>query len=186
MAIPPRLAAVRLTTPRLAIEPLRPDDAPELYPILRDPRLYAYFSETPPASAGALRARFARYAAGPPPGRDERWLNWIVRARPDRRPIGTLQSTVEPAAGRAYVAYVFAVAAWGQGYATEATGALVTWLHAEGVPDVEALVDARNERSLRLLRRLGFAPVTAPPEPAGDLRLRHRAAPGLPAGPAPD
>ncbi|MGW7275454.1 GNAT family N-acetyltransferase [Streptomyces sp. NPDC054864] len=47
-------------------------------------------------------------------------------------------------------------AAWGKGYATAAAQATLERVRAAGVPDVVAMVDARNERSIAVTRRLGM------------------------------
>ncbi|MFF1698231.1 GNAT family N-acetyltransferase [Streptomyces sp. NPDC058257] len=48
-------------------------------------------------------------------------------------------------------------AAWGKGYATAAALAAVERVRAAGVRDVVAVVDAGNERSAAVTRRLGMA-----------------------------
>ncbi|MFJ9179067.1 GNAT family N-acetyltransferase [Streptomyces sp. NPDC102360] len=49
--------------------------------------------------------------------------------------------------GRAY---------WGQGYATAAARLTLDQVRAAGLPSVVAMVDARNERSIAVTRRLGM------------------------------
>ncbi len=60
-------------------------------------------------------------------------------------------------------------AAWGKGYATAAARATVERLRAAGVPTVVAMVDAGNERSVAVTRRLGMvlAETFTTPEPPG-------------------
>ena len=75
-------------------------------------------------------------------------------------PIGYVQATVE-ASGRALIAYEFGSAWWGQGYAREATQAMIGELIAHhGARDLAAVLKSANLRSLRLLGRLGFAPAS--------------------------
>jgi len=50
----------------------------------------------------------------------------------------------------------FARQSWGQGYATEAVCELLKRSFDRGLTEIEADIDPRNERSLRLLLRLGF------------------------------
>ncbi|WP_327695354.1 MULTISPECIES: GNAT family N-acetyltransferase [unclassified Streptomyces] len=45
---------------------------------------------------------------------------------------------------------------WGQGYATAAAGLTLERVRAAGVSSVVAMVDARNERSIAVTRRLGM------------------------------
>ncbi len=154
----------RIRTARLSIEPLRRGHARALYVALRDPRIYDYVPDAPPPSIRATATRIQRLARGPPTGSPERWLNWVVRARASGRVVGTVQATVRPDRRRAGVAYLFAPEYWGRGYASEALAALLAALRAQdGIATFEARVDARNHRSIRLLRRLGFELVRTVP-----------------------
>jgi RimJ/RimL family protein N-acetyltransferase len=47
---------------------------------------------------------------------------------------------------------------WGQGYATEAARACLAWARAERAERVVAIVDPANQRSTRVLRRIGMSP----------------------------
>ncbi|WP_069171251.1 GNAT family N-acetyltransferase [Streptomyces griseus] len=49
-------------------------------------------------------------------------------------------------------------AAWGRGYATAAARTTLERVRAAGVTEVVAMIDARNERSLAVARRLGMRP----------------------------
>jgi RimJ/RimL family protein N-acetyltransferase len=56
--------------------------------------------------------------------------------------------------------YTFAGAAWGRGYATEAARAVLRWAFAGLLlPRVEAVADPGNHASLRVLEKLGMAPL---------------------------
>jgi RimJ/RimL family protein N-acetyltransferase len=57
----------------------------------------------------------------------------------------------------AELGYCFAEAVWGQGYATEAVRAVLTWAYgALDLNRVQAQVDTRNAPSGRVLEKLGF------------------------------
>jgi len=66
----------------------------------------------------------------------------------------------------------------GRGYATEAVAALLGELARRREPPVECVVERDNERSLSLLRRLGFEPL----RPTGELQQHELlfAAPAIP------
>lgn len=146
-----------LETPRLFIEPIRCEHARDLYHVLRDPGIYAFIPEEPPSSEEALRARIARLVKGPEPAIRELWFNWVVRTKDEGKIVGSLQSTLYVDRRSASVAYLFGPAYWGHGFAREGVGAVLGWLRARrDVRVIEALVDARNLRSIRLLRGLGF------------------------------
>ena len=81
------------------------------------------------------------------------WLNFVVRR--EELLIGRLEATVS--GDRAEVAYLFRPSAWVQGFATEA----LLWLQdycvsSEGVREFWAAVSPKNERSIRMLKRLGY------------------------------
>ncbi|HKN07155.1 MAG TPA: GNAT family N-acetyltransferase [Thermoplasmata archaeon] len=142
---------------RLVVESLRMEHAAKLYAVLRDPRIYTFISDDPPSSVGDLEARFARYLKGPAPSSGALFLNWAVRLKTGGDYIGTLQATIDIGGRRASVAYLLGPGFWGKGLASEALGALLGWLFSRGgVISAEARIDTRNERSVRLVRRLGF------------------------------
>jgi RimJ/RimL family protein N-acetyltransferase len=138
----------------LSIRPLDPAMAPRMFPLLADPRLYAWIPDAPPDSERALAARIARLCAGAPAGRDERWLNWALYAGDG--PVGTLQATVQ-GDGVALIAYVVFVPAQRRGHATAACRWLVERLFGDAsVQVVRACVDTRNHASQRVAARAGL------------------------------
>ncbi|MFF1478730.1 GNAT family N-acetyltransferase [Streptomyces sp. NPDC058301] len=58
--------------------------------------------------------------------------------------------------GEVEIGWRLARGAWGQGYATAAARVAVERVRAAGVERVVAMVDARNERSVAVTRRLGM------------------------------
>ena len=174
-----------LRTSRLVLEPQLAAHAEAMFDVLADPAIYEY-ENAPPESVEALRARYAYLEARRSPDGAQQWLNWVVRLVEDdagRGPlVGYVQATVH-ADGRAGVAYEFASAWWHRGLAAEATRAMIDELAARhGAKRLTALLKARNERSRRLLERLGFAPASAEEraaaEAATDELQMQRAAPG--------
>ena len=149
-----------LSTPRLRLEPQMAVHAPAMLAVLADPRVHTYLPSDPPADPEALRERYQRLESRRSPDGSELWLNWTVFR--DSAALGTVQATVHPAEELADVAYVFAPAAWGQGYATEAMQAMLRHLHRTvGVGRFRASIDTRNGPSQRLAERLGFVRVAA-------------------------
>lgn len=147
-----------LMTTRLRLEPQRAAHAEEMHAVLSDPAIYAHENE-PPASVAWLRARYARLESRRSPDGREEWLNWVLRLH-DGPAIGYVQATVH-AGGRADVAYVLGSAWWGQGLASEAVRAMVEELRQRhGVQRLHAVLKSANERSLKLLQRMGFVPAT--------------------------
>ncbi|AWS41783.1 GNAT family N-acetyltransferase [Streptosporangium sp. 'caverna'] len=72
-----------IRTPRLTLIPLAVEHAAEMAEALADPALHAFIGGSP-ATPSELRARYTRMVAGPPPGRDEVWLNWVIRLHPSQ------------------------------------------------------------------------------------------------------
>ena len=151
------------------LEPLRPDHARELAPILGDPALHA-FTGSAPASEAELHERFTRQATGRSPDGTQGWLNWVARDRETNAAVGTIQATISDTdAGRsAALAWVVATSRQGEGLATEAAGAAKDWLRARGVTRFVAHVHPNHGASAAVARHLGLAATEA--RHAGEVR----------------
>jgi RimJ/RimL family protein N-acetyltransferase len=143
-----------LESMRLRLVPLRPEHAALLFEPMRDPLQFRYIPADPPASEAELRARFERASHGSPePG--ILWYNWLVRTLDDNVPVGGVQATVE--GSTAHIAYWLVRSAQGRGYGREAAQAAIEALiERDGVTRIEARIDTRNVRSIRLVKWLGF------------------------------
>ena len=154
MTAPP---AAPLATPRLALVPLRVDDAEEMAAVLGAPSLYAFTGGDPPTVA-ELRERYAAQVAGSPDD-DEAWRNWIVREETDGGPgtaVGYVQATVT--GDTADVAWVIGEPWQGRGYASEAAQAMVGWLGTHGVRTVTAHIHPEHDASAAVADRVGLKP----------------------------
>ena len=152
------MQAETLTSERLTVAPLVPDNAEELAEVLADASLYEFTGGEPP-DAAQLRGRYERVTAGS--GRaGEIWLNWVVRRRTDDRPVGTVQATVVERHGArtAWVAWVIGVPWQKQGFATEAARLVVSWLSEQGVDEVLAAVHPDHLASERVAGNAGLSP----------------------------
>ncbi len=127
--------------------------------VLDDQRLHR-FTGGHPANIAELRRSFELWAGRTSPDGRERWLNWVIRARAGELPLGTLQATVstEDSGSVAEVAWVLAVEAQGQGYASEAAHALVAFLLTKGVREVVAHIHPDHEASARVAQAVGLGP----------------------------
>jgi [ribosomal protein S5]-alanine N-acetyltransferase len=157
-----------LHTALLRMEPMQVHHAQAMFEVFADPALYRYLDECAPPDVDAVRQRLQRMQARRSPDGTEQWLNWAVMLLrgPDQAPqaIGHLQSTVL-LDHRAWVAYVFRSAFWGQGHAAAAVGVLLPHLReAYDVRQFLACVEHDHVRSIRLLERFGF--VASPHDPA--------------------
>jgi [ribosomal protein S5]-alanine N-acetyltransferase len=149
-----------IITPALTLEPLLASHADEMFALLSDDEIYRYLDYAAPASADYLRGVYQRLESRRSPDAREAWLNWVIRPL-DQPLAGYVQATVEPDRS-AYVAYVLGSRYWGHGYAQRAVQAMLDHLvSAYSVDRFLATVEADNQRSIRLLERLGFHPIAS-------------------------
>jgi RimJ/RimL family protein N-acetyltransferase len=157
---PIRVGAQSIVTARLLLTPLTTADADVMVDVLADPRLHE-FTGGEPLTVEELRDRYRRLVAGSPTA-GEAWLNWIVRRREDRRPVGTVQATLvgedDRVASAATVAWVVGVEWQHQGFASEAAAALVERLLQVGVARIEANIHPSHVASEHVAARAGLRP----------------------------
>lgn len=146
-------------TQRLALEPLQPGSAAELFPVVDDIKLHT-FTGGAPLPLAELEAWFTRLAARRSQDGSQVWGNWLVRLTDGGAAIGTLQATLPaagPSAGAAEVAWVIGRAWQGLGLATEAAGSLIETLRADGWT-VVAHVHPDHLASQGVARAVGLVP----------------------------
>ncbi|MGW2249582.1 GNAT family N-acetyltransferase [Kitasatospora sp. NPDC001660] len=141
---------------RLDLVPLRPEHAEEMAAALADPALHTFTGGTP-ATADALRARYARLAAGSPDPA-ETWGNWALRLHADGRLAGYVQATVRR--DTAELAWVLGTPWQGRGLAAEAARTLLAHLIAAGITTVTAHIHPDHHASATAARTLGLTPTT--------------------------
>lgn len=89
------------------------------------------------------------------------WWVWLISRRSDRRAVGVCGLGGRPGTeGAALLGYAVYPAFAGQGFATEAGRALISWVLAQpGVARVRATVPVWNAPSLAVARKLGMEEV---------------------------
>ena len=142
---------------RLSLAPLAVTDADEMVGVLSGNALYEFTGGGPPG-LDELRIRYAGQAAGRSPDGREEWRNWILRRQPGGQAVGYVQATITGAGRRAEIAWVVGVPWQGQGYATEAALALVSWLDSRGVEVIQAHIHPEHAASAAVARRAGLRP----------------------------
>lgn len=144
-----------LTTPRLILRRFRDSDA-EIFATYRsDPAVARYQSWDTPFPVDAARA-FVREAAAADPAAPG-WFQYAIELRSDGSLVGDVGVNLHENRMQAEIGFTLAVAHQGHGYAAEAVGRVLTELFTvAGLVRVSAECDARNDRSARLLERLGF------------------------------
>lgn len=126
-----------------------------MLPVLRDGRLYEFVDGVPPESLAWLAERFQHLESQRSPDGKQAWLNWTVFHQDVA--IGYVQATIASGEGTALIGYMFDSKWWGRGLASEAVEAMISELRSRwDVTVVRAEIDRRNQRSVRLVQRLGF------------------------------
>ena len=144
-----------LHTARLRLRPFTSADADALFALHSNPHVLRYWDAPPwstPERAHGFVARCRQLAEEGSGARlamerasDAAFLGWcgLSRWNPDYR--------------SAALGYCLDDAAWGQGYATEASRALLAWaFDTLDLNRVQAEADTRNAASARVLEKLGF------------------------------
>jgi [ribosomal protein S5]-alanine N-acetyltransferase len=148
-----RKASEQIVTTRLVLRRPAAGDAAAIFNrYSSDPDVTRYVGWPAHISPAGARAfiefsdgEWARWPAGP----------YLVWSRADRTLLGGTGLSFETAT-RASTGYVFAKDAWGNGYATEALGAMVEVARACGIRRLYALCHAEHRASARVLEKCGF------------------------------
>jgi [ribosomal protein S5]-alanine N-acetyltransferase len=143
-----------LETERLTLRPLSEVDTAEIFPLMDDPEVMAYWDmpeiDDPDVVAEIVKAQVAGMAAGDA-------LHWSIRATGDGGFIGCCDlSEIERRHKRAEVGFMLGHGAWGQGYALEAMQAVVAYAATSGLRKLTARTHLGNRHSESLLEQLGF------------------------------
>lgn len=142
-----------LTTERLVLRELLPEDVDAMYTIMADPLVMRYFGSAPMAA----RDEAVRRIAGTRQDfAEQSGIRWAITR--DGQYLGSCGFwRIVKAHLRAEVGYELAPSCWGQGLMPEAVGAILHFgFTAMGLHSVEAQIDPANDGSRRVLEKLGF------------------------------
>ena len=146
---------IALQTERLDLEPLVLAHAPELFPRLRDAKLYEFLDSEPPKSVEILEEQYRRWEPRRSPDGAQAWLNWVARLRHAGH-VGWFQATVH-ADGRADLAYLVFPEHQRHGYAVEACRAIVSHVKEHyAARTIRATIEPANAASIALAKKLGL------------------------------
>jgi ribosomal-protein-alanine N-acetyltransferase len=143
-----------LETERMRLEPLRPDDTRNIFPLMADAEVMAFWDvgeiDDPDVIANIVDGQVAEMAEG-------RAVYWAMRGLTDGAFLGTCDlSEIDRRHHRAEVGFMLGREAWGQGYALEAMQAVLAYAGGRGVRRLLARTHLGNRRSEALLEKLGF------------------------------
>ncbi|KOV85229.1 GNAT family N-acetyltransferase [Nocardia sp. NRRL S-836] len=140
-----------LTSARLTLRPFRAEDARVLADYRSDPDVARYQGWEAPFPVEAAASVIAEMTDPAEPG----WFQHAVDF--DGTVVGDVGVGLHENRMQAEIGFTLATAHQGHGYATEAVQRMLRHLFVErGLHRVSAECDARNVRSAKLLRRLGF------------------------------
>lgn len=145
-----------LVTDRLELRRSRPEDAEAISAYRSDPSVHRYqgWNRTDRSGVRAEIEEMAERAPGEPGG----WVQLSVEERQDGRLVGDVGlACADGEPGVIKVGYTIAPAFQGQGYATEAVGALVAYaFEVLGADVVRAYASGENVPSHRVAEKVGM------------------------------
>ena len=144
-----------LHTARLLLRPFTPADTDAIFALQSNPQVLRYW-DSPPWTERARAERFI--AMCQQMEQDGSGARLAIERKADRMFIGwCVLFEWNPDYRSAGIGYCLDAATWGQGFATEAAGALLQWaFDTLDLNRVQAETDTRNTASARVLEKLGF------------------------------
>lgn len=140
-----------LSTPRLLLRPIAPEDAEPIFAgYARDPEVTRFLTWRPHADIGQTRA-YVDSCLASATGR-----TFVLIERSGGRLVGAFD--VRQRTGwRVEFGYVLARAVWGRGLMTEALSGVVAWCLAQpAIWRVDGVCDVENVASARVMRKAGL------------------------------
>ncbi len=144
-----------LTTNRLLLRQIQPNDAEALFPIFSDAEAMQFYGHAPHQFLAdtyelinQIQTRYTQRSA----------IRWGITLSGEDKLIGSCGfHRFDESFHRAETGYELQRAFWGKGIMTEAMSAILSYGFTElGLHRVEAVIDIVNERSKALLLKLGF------------------------------
>ena len=150
-----------LQTDRLVLNELAPEDGCDLFTVRGDPEAMAFW-DWPADSDVAATAVYVHQILEEVRAGHAR--HWTVRLRIARTFVGMCDLSQLLSGQSADLGFLFARRYWGRGLAQEAVERILGYARDIGLKYIYARVHDRNERSIRLLDRLGFSEAKAIPQ----------------------
>jgi RimJ/RimL family protein N-acetyltransferase len=144
-----------ITTDRLVIRPWRLDEADRFFDIYRRPEVVRWIGAEPmqePREALELIERMLTQLK-----LDARFGSWAVVDRASGVPAGgVILKPLPDGDGEVEIGWQLHPDSWGNGFASEAAGAVLERAFANGLPEVWAVLYLDNHRSAAVCRRIGM------------------------------
>ena len=146
------MSPTSLRTARLLLRRFQPDDVDDSLAYRDDPEFARYLPHVPQPFTRRDAEEFVRRNIEEPWEQQPTFA--IVH---DGHVIGTVNLEIHAVTRSAMIGYAIARAAWGQGIATEAATAVLSWAVAtHELVEVWASTDVANFRSQRVMEKLGM------------------------------
>ena len=144
-----------LETERFLLRQVTPDDVADIFHILGSPEVVRHLGRPPMATMDEAVRRVQAYQTV---FDDQEGIPWAITRRGEKQVIGTFVFWhLIPDHYRAEIGYILAPEWWGQGAATEAARAVLTFgFTTMGLHSAEAQTAPENAASRRVLEKLGF------------------------------
>ena len=143
-----------LETGRMRLTPLVADDTRYIFPLMADAEVMAFWDvgeiDDPDVIGNIVAGQVEEMGGGGA-------VYWTMRSLGDGQFIGTCDlSEIDRRHRRAEVGFMLGREAWGQGYASEAMQAVLSYAATQGLRRLLARTHLGNRRSESLLAKLGF------------------------------
>ena len=144
-----------METERLLLRPMTPEDTDFVFRHFSSPPVNQYLLDEPPVTEYAQAEEIVQFYLEL---EGKSYNRWIMVRKSDCQPIGTCgYHKWDKQHFRAEIGYDLGPDFWGQGYMREALFAvLANGFDQMRLNRIDALVYTENERSIRLLQKLGF------------------------------
>lgn len=144
-----------ISTTRLNLRELRPEDADFYFALVRDPDWIRFIGDR--GYAQVEQAREALVTQTIPGYTKQGFGLWLTETKLDRTPMGICGLVKREGLDDIDLGFAFLPAARGQGYAHEAAAACLAYgFNTLGQSRIVAITDPENHPSKRLLLKLGF------------------------------
>lgn len=155
MPFPAFAAFTSLETARLRLRPVVPADAPAITPLASEWEVARHTARIPHPYPEGGAGHWIALASGE--RAEGRGLALAIEERATGRLVGCIGLETGDGEDRLEIGYWIGRPFWGQGYATEAAGALTDWVFTvPGVRTVHAGVHLGNPASVRVLEKAGY------------------------------